>query len=103
MVCDVIGRPVASIGIARLRTDIDGPLQQPIDGPHINRFGFAHAHFAEIEDWNFKRDIEAAILGTLTGCLVSGDFIGVAGVQDIDESCRLGETICLGECVNRHP
>src|SRR5579883_2774039 len=59
--CDVVGRAVAAIGLARLRADVDGLRRQAVEGAVIGRAGLADAHLAAVEDRNLEGDVETAL------------------------------------------
>src|SRR5262245_51582151 len=93
MACDVVGRAIDAVGIARLGARIDRQFEQPIDGLHIRRFGLADADLAEIEYGDLQSDVEPAHQKTLVGSLFQ--LIGVTAIEDIDKPRRLGEAVGL--------
>jgi len=94
---DVVGGAVDAVRIACFRARIDRQFEQPIDGLHIGRFGLADADLAEVEYGDLQSNVEAAHQKAFVGSLFQ--LIGVAGVEDIDEPRRLGETVRLREHV----
>src|SRR5436190_17073500 len=97
MARDVVGRAIDAVGTACFGARVDGQFEQPIDGLHIRRLSLPHADLAEIEYWDLQSDIEAAHEIAFIHALFQ--LIGVAGVENVDESAGLGESVGLREHV----
>ena len=61
--------------------------------------GLPNACLAEVEQGDLERDREPAVADVFAGLLVLGELVGVARVQNVDESGRVGEAVGLGKRV----
>ena len=88
-----------TLRFARFGTHVHSLMCQPVDRLHIGLLGLPHARLAEVEQGNLERDREPAVADVFAGLLVLGELVGVARVQNVDKSGRVGEAVGFGKCV----